>query len=102
MRFSITQIHAKCPKQNVDNYHLFADLTKSFDTVSREVLWVILLDAHQGFVDIILSMYDDMGARVVKNGYLSDPFLVTNGVMQGCVLESTLFSVMFARVFSQP
>ena len=36
-----------------------------------------------------------MLARVLNDGKFSDPFPVTNGVKQGCVLASTLFRMMF-------
>ena len=39
-----------------------------------------------------------MMVRVVENGCQCDPFLVTNGVKQGCVLAQTLFSVVFATM----
>ena len=37
-----------------------------------------------------------MLARVQNDGEFSYSFLVTNGVKQGCVLTSTLFSMMFS------
>ena len=38
-------------------------------------------------------------ARVVQHGDdVSDPFPVTNGVKQGCVMAPTLFSLMFATM----
>ena len=39
-----------------------------------------------------------MLARVQNNGEFSDPFPVTTGVKQGCVLASTLFSMMFSAM----
>ena len=41
-----------------------------------------------------------MLARVQNNGEFSDPFPVTNGVKQGCVLASTLFSMMFSAMLT--
>ena len=41
-----------------------------------------------------------MVARVVENGDASEPFSVTNGVKQGCVLALTLFSLLFAEMLS--
>ena len=37
-----------------------------------------------------------MQARVQNDGEFSEPFEVTNGVKQGCVMASTLFSMMFS------
>ena len=41
-----------------------------------------------------------MHARVQNDGEFSDPFPVTNGVKQGCVLASTLFSMMFSAMLT--
>ena len=35
-----------------------------------------------------------------NDGEFSDPFPVTNGVKQGCVLASTLFSMMFSAMLT--
>ena len=39
-----------------------------------------------------------MQARVQNDGEFSEPFEVTNGVKQGCVLAPTLFSMMFSAM----
>ena len=100
MVFAVRQLQEKCREQNQNLYLLFVDLTKAFDTVSREGLWAILskLGCPSKFVRIIQSFHDGMMARVVENGDVSDPFPVTNGVKQGCVLAPTLFSLMFATM----
>ena len=41
-----------------------------------------------------------MLARVQNDGEFSDPFPVTNGVKQGCVLTSTLLSMMFSAMLT--
>ena len=58
------------------------------------------LDAHLEFVQIIRSFHDGMFCRVIENGDASDPFPVSNGVKQGCVLAPTLFSLLFAQMLS--
>ena len=45
---------------------------------------------------MVRQFHDGMLARVQNDGEFSDPFPVTNGVKQGCVLASTLFSMMFS------
>lgn len=95
--FAARQLQEKCQEQNVDLYSTFVDLTKAFDNVSREGLWRIM--AKYGyprkFIAIIRQFHDGMMARVQDCGETSDPFEVTNGVKQGCVLAPTLFSLMF-------
>ena len=39
MIFTAKQLQEKCQDQNMDLYMTFVDLTKAFDTVSREGLW---------------------------------------------------------------
>ena len=100
MVFALRQLQEKCREQNQNLYILFVDLTKAFDTVSRDGLMSILskLGCPPKFVSIIRSFHDGMMARVVENGCVSDPFPVSNGVKQGCVLAPTLFSLMFATM----
>ena len=88
----------KCQEQNVDLYSTYVDLTKAFDTVSREGLLRIM--AKYGcppkFITIVHLLHDGMMTRVQDNGNSSEPFLVSNGVKQGCALAPTLFSLMFS------
>ena len=39
MIFTARQLQEKCQEQNVDLYMTFVDLTKAFDTISRDGLW---------------------------------------------------------------
>ena len=49
----------------------------------------------QKFIAIVQQHHDGMLATVQDNGDISQPFPVTNGVKQGCVLAPNLFSIMF-------
>ena len=42
MIFTIRQLQEKCQKQCRDLFQVFIDLTKAFETVNREALWLIL------------------------------------------------------------
>ena len=100
MIFTARQLQEKCQEQNVDLYMTFVDLTKAFDTVSREGLWKIMakFGCPAKFIAVVRRFHDGMVARVENDGESSDPFPVTNGVKQGCVLASTLFSMMFSAM----
>ena len=102
MIFTARQLQEKCQKQNVDLYMTFVDLTKAFDTVSREELWKIMakFGCPAKFIAMVRQFHDGMLARVQNDGTFSDPFPVTNGVKQGCVLASTLFSMMFSAMLT--
>ena len=45
---------------------------------------------------MVRQFHDGMLARIQNDGEFFYPFPVTNGVKQGCVLASTLFSMMFS------
>ena len=100
MIFTARQLQEKCQEQNVDLYMTFVDLTYAFDTVSREGLWKIMAKfcCPAKFIAIVRPFHDGMLARVQHDGEFSDPFPVTNGVKQGCVLSSLLFSMIFSAM----
>lgn len=102
MVFAVRQLQEKCVEQHQDLHLLFIDLTKAFDTVNRTALWAILsrLGCPPRFVAIVRAFHDGMLGRVIENGDTSDPFPVSNGVKQGCVLAPTLFSLLFAQMLS--
>ena len=70
------------------------DLTKDFDTVSREGLWKILarLGCPPKFLTILRQLHEGQMGQVKYNGTLTDSFPITNSVTQGCV---SLFSILF-------
>ena len=43
MVFAARQLQEKCQEQNADLYSTYVDLTKAFDTVSRDGLWRIMV-----------------------------------------------------------
>ncbi|MEW8548461.1 MAG: hypothetical protein AB2693_33580 [Candidatus Thiodiazotropha sp.] len=49
---------------------------------------------------MVQQFHDGMLARVQNDGKFSDPFPVTVGVKQGCVLAPTLFIMMFSVMLS--
>ena len=102
MIFTARQLQEKCQEQSVDIYMTFVDLTKAFDTVSREGLWKIMakFGCPARFIAMVRQFHDGMLARVQNDGEFSDPFPVTNGVKQDCVLASKLFSMMFSTMLT--
>ena len=78
----------------------FVNFTKAFDTVSRKGLWKIMakFGCPAKFIAMVRQFHDGMLARVQNDGEFSDPFPVKNGVKQGCVLASTLFSMFSAML----
>ena len=81
-------------------YYCFVDLSKAFDTVNREALWVVLgrSGCPSKFVRMARLLHDCMMARVIFWGKLSDPFPVENGVKHGDFDAPALFAIYFAAM----
>lgn len=75
----------------------FIDLTKVFDSVNRQALWLVL--AKTGCPDKYILLHDNMLATVLSGGEKeSVPFKVHTGVKQGCVIAPTLFSIFISAI----
>ena len=79
---------------NVDLYMNSVDLTKAFDAVRK-----LLRNLATARV-IAMVRHDGWLARVHNIGEYSDPFPVTNGVEQRCMLAPTLISMMFSAMLT--
>ena len=81
---------------NSSLYMNFVDFRKAFDSVDRDVAWKIL--RHYGlpekFINIIKTLHNDFSCQVIHNGSLTEPFDVTAGVRQGCLLSPLIFLVV--------
>ena len=90
----------KCREHSIGLCAVFVDLTKAFDSVNREGLWILLekLGCPANFLNILREFHDGMCARVIDKGSVSDPFPVGNGVKQGCTMAPTLFAIYFAAM----
>ena len=102
MVFTARQLQEKCIEQRLPLYQVFVDLTKAFDTVNRDALWIILgkIGCPPTFVRMFQELHRDMKARVTFNGKLSEEFAVDNGVKQGGIPAPTLFSIYFAMLLT--
>ncbi|XP_078580636.1 uncharacterized protein LOC144864435 [Branchiostoma floridae x Branchiostoma japonicum] len=78
---------------NSQLYAVFVDYEKAFDSLDRTSLWNIL--AHYGIPPKIINMikvfYNNFQAQVSHEGDLTEPFNMTTGVRQGCLLSPLLF-----------
>jgi len=78
-------------------------LKKAFDKVSRPAMWAVL--AHFGcpedFITLICALHDGMVGRVCHQSILSEPFPITGGLKQGCVLAPNCFSLYVAAMLNE-
>ncbi|GFS05221.1 LINE-1 retrotransposable element ORF2 protein [Elysia marginata] len=103
MVFVFRQLEEKCREQNKGLYITFVNLTKAFDTVSRTGLWRILerLGCPPKFLQMVIQLHQNQQGHVRLNSDVSEPFPISNGVKQGCVLAPTLFSIFFSKMIKQ-
>ena len=78
----LRQIQEKCKEQTMDLCAAFVDLTKAFDTDSRDGLWKILarLGCPPKFFTILRQLHEGQQGQVKHNGSLSGSFPISNGV----------------------
>jgi hypothetical protein len=94
LRTLIEQSTHKCKKM----YCCFMDFRKTFDTVSRALLWQVLakMGIEGRFMQCLQNMYNQDNVRVMQpiEG-LSARFSCGIGVKQGCPLSPLLFGLYF-------
>ena len=102
MIFTVRQLQEKCIEQNKPLYLVFIDLTNAFNTINREALWTVLerIRCPPKLVSMIRLFHDGLTSQVLSNGNVTDAFVISNGVKQGCVLPPVLFNVFFPCMLS--
>ncbi|VDL91842.1 unnamed protein product [Schistocephalus solidus] len=81
-------------------YATFLDFKKTLDMTNREGLWTSIhkFDCSKRRNLILHQLPYGMMACVTDNAAVSDAFAVNNEVKHGCVLETSLLSVMFSAL----
>ena len=77
----------------------FIDLQKAYDSVDRELLWVVLarFGVPEKMSTVIRQFHEGMRARLrTDDGEHSEWFDVTQELRQGCVLSPLLFNIFAA------
>ncbi|KYO45771.1 hypothetical protein Y1Q_0021420 [Alligator mississippiensis] len=103
MVFAARQLQEKCQEQNSNLYMTSMDLTKAFNSQLGGPLAKKRIMAKFSCADKFIAMiqqHDGMLAHIVGDGKSSEPFPVTSGVKQGCVLAPTFFNMMVSVVFT--
>ena len=103
MIFCLRQVQEKSIEQDRPLYMVFVDFSKAFDTLGRTGLWQLVskYDSPEKFTTIIEALHNGKMANVSVGGEVSESFSVTNGVKQGCVLASTLFSIFLSAMLNE-
>ena len=103
MMFVIHRLQEVARKKRVPLYVCFIELTKAYDFVDRTLLWTVLarFGAPHNTISVIRQFHDGMRACMrLDDRVCSGWFAVEQGLRQGCVLASLLFSIFFAAVIN--
>ena len=78
MILEVRQVQKMCLEQNTNLYAVIVDLTKAFDTVNRDALWVVLkkLGYPQKFTNLIRLLHVDMTGEILSDGETSEKFSI--------------------------
>ena len=98
--FAVKLLQEKAVEQHSGLHIAFIDLQKAFDTVNRDMLFQVLqrFGCPPKTLSIIRSLHDGMKVRVRTVDGVSEPFPVSMGVKQGCVLAPCLFNIYLTAV----
>ena len=71
------------------------DFFKAFDRLDVDFIFLALekFGYGQKFIKMIKICYNNIQSKIKINGLLSDPFIITRGVRQGCPLSMLLYII---------
>ena len=83
-------------EQNLPGILAFIDYEKAFDTVKWNFLYKCLEAMNFGnyFINCIKTMYSNIQTSVSNNGHLSQAFMPSRGIRQGCPISCNLFVII--------
>jgi hypothetical protein len=84
-----------CIKKNIDSVLISLDAKKAFDSVDHKYIEVTLraYGFGDGFVNIFKTLYKDIKARILINGFQSESIDIKRGVKQGYALSCAIFII---------
>jgi hypothetical protein len=82
-----------CKQHNIDAVLVSLDAKKAFDSVNHEYIDTVLVNYGFGevFRHYFKTLYKDLSAKILINGYLSEKISIERGVKQGDALSCAIF-----------
>jgi len=84
-----------CCKNDIDAVLISLDAKKAFDSVDHKyiVKTLIAYKFGTGFIQIFKTLYRNITARILKNGFASISIKIERGVKQGNALSCAIFII---------
>ena len=88
-------IRSHCRRKNIESLLISLDARKAFDSVSHRYICRTLKEYGFGpqFVSYFKTLYNNLSANVLVNGFKSDSINIKRGVKQGDALSCALFII---------
>ena len=84
-------------------YKCFVDLTKAYDKVDRDILWMVL--ERRGvpvkLLNLLKGLLVGAVARVRVNGKFSEQFILERGLKQGSAITPLLFNIVLGAIMQE-
>ena len=89
-------------EQGLKTFRAFVDLTKAYDKVDRDALWLILQRAGvpPRFVALVKDLHVGARAAVRHGGQTSESFPLQRGLKQGSVFAPLLFNIFLGAEYA--
>jgi hypothetical protein len=101
--FTLRQLTARSWEFGTPLHLAFIDLRKAFDSVPRHALWRVLraYAVPPKLVDLLTDLHTGTQAALRLGALKGEPFSISAGVKQGCVIAPLLFNVYIDFVVRQ-
>jgi Reverse transcriptase (RNA-dependent DNA polymerase) len=89
-----------CRENCLPCYIAFVDLTKAYDKVDRDILWMVLsrLGVPSKLINLIKGIHVGAQAKVKDSGVFSQSFELKRGLKQGSCFAPILFNIFFGAI----
>lgn len=93
---SIRDVVSYVSGENKNDYVISLDFEKAFDRVEHGFLFSILeqFGFGENFIKWLQILYKDALTKVKCNGFLTDAFILTRSIRQGCPLSAQLYTLV--------
>ena len=101
--FALRQCFERRLRHGRPTVAVFIDFACAFDSVHRISMWKVLRKCGIPpiFVEILCDMYNDAQSVVRVGQHVSEPFTISTGVRQGCIMSPMLFNLVLDWIMSK-